>query len=139
MFNLRRILENVFKNTAYYWLWITFLIIFLDRLTKDFSLHYLEAYVPHPVYSFFSLTLAFNKGAAFSFLDHASGWQTWFFGLLAFFVSIGILIGLKFIARKQQLLGIALCLILGGALGNLWDRIHYGYVIDFLDFHYAHF
>ncbi len=96
----------------------------------------LTAYVPVSITGFFNVTLAYNKGAAFSFLDTASGWQTWFFGTVAVAVSVAILICLKKLTYQERWQGIALALIMGGALGNLWDRISLGYVIDFLDFHW---
>jgi signal peptidase II len=87
------------------------------------------------VLPFFDLTLAYNTGAAFSFLNSASGWQNVFFSVLAFVVSIAIIAWLFRLRKKDGWLSIALCLILGGALGNAWDRLLYHYVIDFLSFH----
>lgn len=131
--------ENMLKqlkiSSGWGWLWITLIVLLLDRFSKELALHFLQAYTPLPVTSFFSFTLAFNKGAAFSFLDSASGWQTWLFGCLAIVVSIAIIIWLKLLSFRQRWMGIALSLVLGGALGNLWDRICLGHVIDFIDFH----
>jgi signal peptidase II len=84
---------------------------------------------------FFNLTLAYNTGAAFSFLDSAPGWQIWFFGVIALVVSATLLIWLKRLPRQQWWLSIALACIIGGALGNLWDRVSYGHVIDFIQLH----
>lgn len=87
-----------------------------------------------PLTGFFNLVLTYNAGAAFSFLSDASGWQRWFFSIIAAGASALIV----YLLRKHaadRLFCIALSLILGGALGNLWDRITIGHVVDFLDFH----
>lgn len=89
---------------------------------------------PIPITSFFNLVLAHNTGAAFSFLSDSSGWQRWFLSAIALFASIFIIYLLYKHAHEKSFC-IALSLILGGALGNLWDRITLGYVIDFLDFY----
>jgi signal peptidase II len=87
---------------------------------------------------FFSWTLAYNSGAAFSFLADSSGWQRWLFALIAVVVSTVLLVWLKRLGRNDTWLAIALALILGGALGNLYDRIAYGHVIDFILVHWEH-
>ncbi|HSW69459.1 MAG TPA: signal peptidase II [Gammaproteobacteria bacterium] len=123
--------------TGLCWLWVTVIVLILDRLTKYFALQYLPPYAEVPVFKYFNLTLAYNKGAAFSFLNSASGWQIWMFGVIALLVSIGLLIWLARLSSRQRWLCIALTLIIGGALGNLSDRFLYGHVIDFLDFYIA--
>lgn len=85
--------------------------------------------------SFFNLVLTFNAGAAFSFLSNESGWQRWLFSGIAACASV-LIIYLLSKHTSEKLFCIALSLILGGALGNLWDRVTLGYVVDFLDFHY---
>jgi len=120
------------KSTGLCWLWVTVIILLLDRTTKYFAQKYLLAYYALPILPSFNLTLSFNKGAAFSFLNSAAGWQVWFFGCIAAIVSVGLIIALSRISSRNRLLCIALSLIVGGALGNLWDRITYGYVIDFI-------
>ena len=87
------------------------------------------------VTGFFNLVLAHNQGAAFSFLNDAGGWQRWFFAVIAVIASIWIVRLLRQHA-SQKLFSFALAFILGGALGNLIDRIAYGYVVDFLDFYW---
>lgn len=88
------------------------------------------------VFAFFKLTLLHNEGAAFSFLDDAGGWQRWFLVAVSAGVSVFLVGWLWRIYREQQLLAWSLCLILGGALGNLIDRVLQGYVVDFLVFYY---
>jgi signal peptidase II len=121
------------------WLWVTVLILVLDRVTKYAALHYLLAYQALPVVPGFNLTLSFNTGSAFSFLDSQSGWQVWFFGCIAAVVSIGILCWLARLSSRERCISIALSLIVGGALGNLWDRMSYGHVIDFIQLYISHY
>lgn len=124
---------KLFFRTGLCWLWVAVFVLIADRVSKQLALYYLSDYVPVPVLPFFNLTLAYNTGAAFSLLSHASGWQTWLFGGLAIVVSIGLLLWLKRLSPSQRWMGIALTFILGGALGNLWDRVSYGHVIDFIE------
>jgi signal peptidase II len=86
---------------------------------------------------FFNLTLAYNPGAAFSFLSDQGGWQRWFFIVLAFVVSAVLLVWLSRLKREERWTAVALGLIIGGAVGNLIDRIWLGHVIDFIQLHYA--
>jgi len=125
------------KSTGLRWLWVTLIIWMIDRLTKYLALQHLPPYAEVPVIKHFNLTLAYNKGAAFSFLDSASGWQGWMFGAIALLVSVGLLVWLSRLSSKQRWLCIAVTLVMGGALGNLSDRFLYGYVIDFLDFYWG--
>ena len=111
-------------------------IVLADRVTK---LLVLESFAPGerlPVTGFFNMVLVFNKGAAFSFLAGASGWQTPVFAAIS---SIAAVVITVLILRNSgnRMLCAALGLILGGALGNLWDRLLWGHVVDFLDFHAA--
>lgn len=123
-------------NSAISWLWLSVLVIALDQIVK----HVVVAYLPYnqavPVLSFFNLALSHNTGAAFSFLANAGSWAPWVLGGFATLISAVILFWLLRTPRTYRLLGFALALILGGALGNLIDRIHYGYVIDFLQVYY---
>ncbi len=118
------------------WLWVSALVIVLDQLTKLWagtSLNYAE---PVAVLPSFNVTLLHNTGAAFSFLSQAGGWQRWFFAVIAVVISAVLLVWLKRLKPEQRWLAIALALVLGGALGNVWDRITLGYVIDFIDVYY---
>lgn len=108
----------------------------LDQATKLTIVATMRLYESIPVISFFNLTYVHNEGAAFSFLSDAGGWQRWFFAGLATIISIIIAIWLARLKKHEILLAMSLALILGGAIGNLIDRLAYGYVIDFLDFYY---
>lgn len=116
------------------WLGIATIIVLLDQITKVTITRLFSYGESLPVTSFFNLVLVHNKGAAFSFLASESGWQRYFFTAIAVAAVIFILYLLKRHAG-QRLFCWALALILGGAVGNLIDRVMYGYVIDFLDFH----
>jgi signal peptidase II len=117
------------------WLGISLAVIVVDQATKALVLSAFRPGEQHAVTSFFSLTLAFNPGAAFSFLASADGWQRWLFAAIAVAASVVILLLLRRSASAPYCFGLAL--ILGGALGNLWDRLAIGTVVDFLLFHYA--
>ena len=115
---------------------IAILTLLLDQLSKWSALSNLQLGVPEPVLPFMNWLLLFNPGAAFSFLAQSSGWQRWFFTILGLAASAHIL----WLLRKSlddKMLCWALSLILGGALGNVLDRIMYGAVVDFIDIHYA--
>ena len=118
------------------WLWLTALVIILDQATKLAIDASMQLYESIAVFSNFNITYVHNTGAAFSFLSDAGGWQRWFFAVLAAIVSIVIALWMARLKKHEMMLGIALALILGGAIGNLIDRIAYGYVIDFLDVYY---
>jgi len=118
------------------WLWVSGLVIVLDQLTKLWASTSLDYGVPVPVMPLFNLTLMHNTGAAFSFLSEGSGWQRWFFALLALVISVVLVVWLTRLKPQQRWLAVALTLVLGGALGNVIDRVYLGYVIDFLDFYY---
>jgi signal peptidase II len=119
------------------WLWLSVLVITLDLLTKSIASHYLVMHQPLAVFPGFNWTLMHNTGAAFSFLSDASGWQRWFFSIIAIVVSVGITIWMKRLQPNQVWLAISLALILGGALGNVWDRLTLGYVVDFIQVYYG--
>ena len=116
------------------WLWLSIAVIAADYATKAAMLAAFRPYEERPYTSFFSLILAFNKGAAFSMFANADGWQHWFFAIVAVVASLFIVWLLKRGGSAMYCAGLAL--ILGGALGNLWDRLTIGKVVDFLLFHY---
>ena len=118
------------------WLWLTVAVIALDQATKQWALAALVPYQPLDLLPSFSLTLMFNTGAAFSFLSEAGGWQRWGLSGLALLVSLVLVLWLWRLPRGQWRTGAALALVIGGAVGNLWDRVAYGHVVDFLDVYY---
>jgi len=116
------------------WLWLSAAVVAADQATKALVLARFTPGEELPVTGFFSLVLAFNSGAAFSMLASASGWQRWFFVGVAVAASVFLVWMLR--RGGERMLCIALALILGGAIGNLWDRLEIGRVVDFLLFHY---
>ncbi len=119
------------------WLWLSLAVIAIDQLTKLVADQYLEYARPKVVLPFLDFTLLYNKGAAFSFLANAGGWQRWLFVSLGIGVSALVLHWLpRLPQRGQARLAAALALIMGGALGNVIDRVAYGHVIDFIHAHY---
>ncbi|MGO3055741.1 MAG: signal peptidase II [Halomonas sp.] len=119
------------------WLWLAVAVIVLDLATKAIASSQLGYLQPVEVLPFFNLTLIHNTGAAFSFLGTHPGWQRWFFAIIAIGASVGLTIWLSRVRADEKLLAISLPLIIGGALGNLYDRLVHGYVVDFLSFHVA--
>jgi signal peptidase II len=118
------------------WLWLSALVIALDQLSKAWITSHFAYGENFYVLGIFNLVLAHNTGAAFSFLNDAGGMQRWLFSIIAIAASAWIVWLLRK-HRAQLLFSWALSMILGGALGNLIDRITYGYVVDFLDFHWG--
>jgi signal peptidase II len=118
------------------WLWLSLLTLILDQGSKLAIDKSMQLYQSIPVMPYFNLTYVHNTGAAFSFLSEAGGWQRWFFAGLALVISVVITIWLVRLKSHETLLAVALALVLGGAVGNLIDRLAYGYVIDFLDVYY---
>ena len=119
------------------WLPVAALVIALDQLTKSWITHHLAYGSRIVLLPVFEITLRYNRGAAFSMLADASGWQRWLFTGLALAVAIGIIAWLRRLdARRQWLLAISLSLILAGALGNLIDRLRLGHVVDFIVVHW---
>lgn len=122
---------------AWAWLWLTLAIIVLDQWTKWLITSNFVEYQSLTLLPVFDLIRLHNEGAAFSFLSNASGWQRWMFTALGIGVSAGLVVWLKRLpARGQSLLAAALALIIGGALGNVIDRVLLGHVIDFIHVHY---
>ena len=111
-------------------------MVLLDQYTKTLATESLVYARPVEVFSWFNLTLQHNTGAAFSFLSDAGGWQRWFFTVVAVVISGVLTVWLFMAPRAHWLLGLSLALILGGAVGNVWDRVALGYVVDFISVHY---
>ena len=119
------------------WLWLSALVMALDLLTKNIvleSLRFAERVTVIPGY--FDWTHAYNTGAAFSFLAGESGWQRWFFAAIAIVVSTVLVVWLKRLKPNETWLAVGLALVLGGALGNLYDRVVLGHVVDFILVHW---
>ena len=119
------------------WYGLAALVVLLDQYTKVLAEGALDYGRPVEVFSWFNLTLQYNTGAAFSFLSDAGGWQRYFFSAVAALISLVLVVWLYRLPRDQKWLALALALILGGALGNVWDRIALGHVVDFISVHYA--
>ena len=119
-----------------HWLWLSALVVILDQFSKFFAERLLVLYAPVPVLPFFKFTLAYNPGASFGFLSQAGGWQRWFFIVLALIISTILIVWLRRL-EGERLTALSLSLILGGAIGNVIDRLWHGHVIDFIDLHYA--
>jgi signal peptidase II len=115
--------------------WLAIATFVLDQAIKFAAIHYLMR-APIEVTPFFNLALAFNTGAAFSFLSNAGGWQNVFFAAIAAVVSVIILVVIRRLGANDKQVAVALWLILGGALGNLFDRLYHGHVVDFVDVYY---
>lgn len=119
------------------WLWLSVVVIALDQVTKYLVTDALQLFQSIPLLPSLNLVLAHNTGAAFSFLSDAGGWQRWFFVVLAVGVSIVLVVWLARLKQHECRLAVALSLVLGGAIGNVWDRIVHGYVVDFIDVYYG--
>ena len=119
------------------WLWLTAVVVIADQLSKYLATHSLEMFQPVNILPILNMTLMHNEGAAFSFLSSAGGWQRWFFTVLAIAVSLVIFNWLRKLAPSEKWQAVALSLILGGALGNVIDRVLLGYVVDFIDVFYT--
>jgi signal peptidase II len=127
------------EASGWRWLPVAVAVIGLDQLTKFLVVQHLPLYSSITLLPVLDLSLRYNKGAAFSFLEGASGWQRWFFTVLALAVAGVILVWMRRLrARTQWLLSLSLALILAGALGNVVDRLRLGHVVDFIVAHWHH-
>ena len=121
------------------WIWLSILVVALDQATKALAETYLAPYRPVEVLPLFNLTLMYNTGAAFSFLADAGGWQRWFFVFLSTVISIALYRWLRTLPAYEKATAIALALVLGGAVGNLIDRLATGRVVDFIDVYWGRY
>jgi len=133
----KQTLRGRFPPYPWVWLGVTALVIALDWFSKQRISEALELYRPREIFSWLNITLAHNYGAAFSFLSNAGGWQRGFFIVLGSVVSVVLLVWLLRLPRQEWRTGLGLALVLGGAIGNLVDRIQLGYVVDFVDVHFG--
>jgi len=120
-----------------HWLWLSLFVLAADQASKQLAESAIQLYERVPVLPCFNLTLAYNPGAAFSFLSDQGGWQRWFFSVLAMVVTLVLAVWLKQLDRANRWTAISLSLIIGGAVGNLVDRLLFGHVIDFIDLYYG--
>lgn len=127
--------RSSFPPYPWVWLGVSALVIALDLYSKQRISEALDLYRPREIFSWLNITLAHNYGAAFSFLSDAGGWQRGFFIVLASVVSVVLLVWLLRLPRQEWRTGLGLALVLGGAIGNLVDRVMLGYVVDFIDVH----
>ncbi len=118
------------------WLWLSLLIFALDQMSKLWVVANFGLYESIQIMPQLNLTYVRNTGAAFSFLSSAGGWQRWFFVAVAMVASIVLSVWLARLKTSERWMAVTLSLILGGAIGNLYDRIAYGYVVDFIDVYY---
>ncbi len=118
------------------WILIAILVIALDQLSKWWIRALFELYEAIPVFPGLQIIYVRNLGAAFSFLSSAGGWQRWFFIVLSVLASIAIVIWISRLPKQRRLEALGLSLVLGGAIGNLVDRVLLGYVVDFIDVYY---
>lgn len=119
------------------WLCLAGVIVLLDQWTKGLAQAQLDYGRPQVILPVLNFTLHYNPGAAFSFLSDAGGWQRWFFTIMALAVSLVIVVWLFRLGPSEWLLSWSLSFILGGAVGNLWDRVALGHVVDFISVHYG--
>lgn len=124
------------KASSLHWLGLSLLVVIADQLTKSIATEKLMYQQAMEVFPGLNMTLVHNTGAAFSFLSQAGGWQRWFFIVLTTLISMVLVYWLYTLPRQRRWLAVALALVLGGALGNLWDRVNLGYVVDFIDVYY---
>lgn len=118
------------------WLWLTAVLVVLDQWSKAVITSRFDLYETLRVWPVFNLTLAHNTGVAFSIFADGSGWQRWVFSLLALGVSAILVSWLRTLPRQAQLTALSLSLVLSGAVGNMIDRVRFGYVVDFLQWHW---
>ena len=127
----------IIKQSGWMLLWVSAVVFVLDQLTKYLASSQLELYVPNKITEFFNLTLMHNEGVAFSILADQSGWRRYFIAVVASAIVIWLLYWLYHNSKSMKLQNTALVLVIGGALGNIWDRIYLGYVVDFVELHYG--
>lgn len=120
------------------WLWLGVVVLIFDLASKQWVMAHFTLYESLPLLPWLNLTYVQNSGAAFSFLADKGGWQRWFFAFIALAIVLTLLVFMSRTPRQKKLVNCAYALIIGGALGNLFDRMVQGVVIDFIDFHVNH-
>ncbi|MGL4579518.1 MAG: signal peptidase II [Shewanella xiamenensis] len=125
------------KDSGLRWYWIVVLVFLADQLSKQWVLANFDLFESVQLLPFFNFTYVRNYGAAFSFLSEAGGWQRWLFTLVAIGFSTLLTVWLRKQAASLWKLNLAYTLVIGGALGNLIDRLMHGFVVDFIDFYWG--
>ena len=120
-----------------HWLWLSLFVLAADQISKQLAESAIRLYERVALLPHLNLTLTYNRGAAFSFLSDQGGWQRWFFSVLAMVVTLVLIVWLRQLDRANRWTAISLSLIIGGAVGNLIDRLLFGHVIDFIDLYYG--
>lgn len=124
------------SKSGLWWLWVSAIVFVFDQWTKSLASQALTLYQPHVVNDYLNWTLMHNEGMAFSLLADQSGWQRWGISIVASAIVIWLLTWLKKNDYKATFLNLGLCFVIGGALGNIYDRVVLGYVVDFIEAHY---
>ncbi|HGJ5873205.1 MAG TPA: signal peptidase II [Arsenophonus apicola] len=128
-------MKNPICSTGLRWLWLTVVILIVDLGSKQLILNHFQLYESIPLMPYFNLAYAQNPGAAFSFLADKGGWQRWFFAFVAIVICVVLIVMMYRQSVNKKLSNIAYALVIGGALGNLCDRLVHGFVVDFIDFY----
>lgn len=128
-------MKRSLSATGLRWLWLTLLVLIVDLGSKQWVMNHFYLGESLPVIPFFNFYYAHNLGAAFSFLADKGGWQRWLFALIALVIAGGLLFMMYRADYRQRITNCAYALIIGGALGNLFDRLVHGFVVDFIDFY----
>ena len=130
--SMARVNSDNMPSSSLRMLWISLLVILLDQATKQLALAKLSLHQAVNLLPGIDWYLTYNRGAAFSFLADAGGWQRWFFSISTIVISTIVLFWIKRLPPEEKITAVSLCLILGGAIGNLIDRLYLGYVIDYI-------
>lgn len=129
-------MSKLAQKSGLVWLWLSLLFLVADFASKTLVVNTMNFRDSIDILPFFNLTYVHNYGAAFSFLSNESGWQRWFLSAIAITISVLLTWWLKRLPASNKVLCGAYSLVLAGAIGNLYDRLYYGYVVDFLHFYY---
>lgn len=121
------------------WLLLSLSVVLIDQASKHWAEMSLIPYRPEPLLPMINFTLAYNTGAAFSFLSGTGDWHRWFFTVFSSVMSLVLLVWLIRLPRQEKLQALSVSLILGGAVGNLWDRALFAQVVDFIDIYYKNY
>lgn len=128
-------MKNSICSTGLCWLWLTVVVLTVDLGSKQLILNNFQLYESMPLMPHFNLVYAQNPGAAFSFLADKGGWQRWFFAIVAIVMCVILIVMMYRQSVSKKFSNIAYAVVIGGALGNLCDRLVHGFVVDFIDFY----